>query len=191
MDERQHDRSLERLSSGSRINRAADDAAGLAISQNLRVQVSGMGQAIRNTQDGINVVRTADGALGSATEILHRMRDLSVQAANDGMLDAPAKRAVQEEMADLKAELARIGRTTSFGGQLLLDGRYAGTFQIGANAGESVTVVIGSPGVGLDAAGLGVDVRGRHRDDHPRLDGHRCHLRRGRRADRRAGGGRG
>jgi flagellin len=156
-------RSLERLSSGARINRAADDAAGLAISQNLRVQVSGMGQAIRNTQDGINVVRTADGALGSATALLHRMRDLAVQAANDGMLNASSKQAIQEEIAELKTELGRIARTTTFGGQLLLDGSYAGMFQIGANRGETVTVVIGSPGVGVDAAGLGlesVDVTG-------------------------------
>jgi flagellin len=156
-------RSLERLSSGFRINRAADDAAGLAIAQNLRAQVSGMGQAIRNTQDGINVIRTADGALGSATALLHRMRDLSVQAANDGMLDDSSKQAIQAEIAQLKVELARIARTTTFGGQLLLDGTYSGTFQIGANRGEAVTVVIGSPGVGVDAAGLGlesVDVTG-------------------------------
>ncbi len=156
-------RSLERLSSGNRINRAADDAAGLAISQNLRAQVTGMSQAIRNTQDGISVVRTADGALDTATAVLHRMRDLSVQAANDGGLTASAKEAVQAEMAQLKAELTRIGTTTSFNGRALLDGSYQGTFQIGANSGETLTVLIGSPGLGFDTAGLGlasVDVTG-------------------------------
>jgi flagellin-like hook-associated protein FlgL len=150
-------RSLERLSSGLRINRAADDAAGLVIAQNLRVQVSGMGQAIRNTQDGINVIRTADGALDSATAILHRMRDLTVQAANDGILTDTARQAIQEEIAELKAELTRIGRTTSFNGRALLDGSYAGTFQTGANRGESVTVLIGTPGLAFDTTGLGLD----------------------------------
>lgn len=150
-------RSLERLSSGARINRPADDAAGLAISQNLRARVSGMGQAIRNTQDGIGVVRTADGALDSATSILHRMRDLSVQAANDGGLTDEARQAIQEEMAELKTELIRIGRTTSFNGRSLLDGSYAGTFQVGANRGETITVLIGSPGLGVDTTGLGLD----------------------------------
>jgi flagellin len=150
-------RSLERLSSGKRINRAADDAAGLAITENLRGQVSGMGQAIRNAQDGINVVQTADGALGSATAILQRMRDLSVQAANDGVATDTAKQAIQSEMAELKSELTRIGKITTFGGRPLLDGNYAGTFQIGANSGDTVTVLIGFPGVGIDTSGLGLD----------------------------------
>ncbi len=149
-------RSLERLSSGNRINRAADDAAGLGIAQNLRVQVSGMGQAIRNAQDGINVVQTADGALGSATAILQRLRDLSVQAANDGVLAHPAKPAIQAEVAQLKAELTRIAEITTFGGRPLLDGSFSGTFQIGANRGDTLTVVIGSPGSGFDVAGLGL-----------------------------------
>jgi flagellin-like hook-associated protein FlgL len=156
-------RSLERLSSGNRINRAADDAAGLAISQNLRAQITGAGQAIRNTQDGISVVRTADGALGSATALLQRMRDLAVQAANDGGLSTPAKKAIQLEMSQLKSELTRIGSTTTFNGRPLLDGNYRGTFQVGANAGESLTVVIGSVGQAMDTAGLGltsVDVTG-------------------------------
>jgi flagellin len=156
-------RSLERLSSGRRVNRAADDAAGLAISQNLRAQVTGMGQAIRNTQDGISVVRTADGALDTATAVLHRMRDLAVQGANDGGLTDSAKQAIQDEMEQLKAELTRIGAATTFNGRALLDGTYRGTFQIGANVGETLTVVIGSTGLGVDTAGLGlasVDVTG-------------------------------
>jgi flagellin len=156
-------RSLERLSSGSRINRAADDAAGLAISQNLRAQVGGLGQAIRNTQDGIGVVRTADGALETATAVLQRMRDLAVQGANDGGLTDPAKQAIQLEIDQLKAELTRIGETTRFNGRPLLDGTYRGTFQIGANAGETLTVVIGALGAGMGTTGLGlatVDVTG-------------------------------
>jgi len=156
-------RSLERLSSGYRINRAADDAAGLAISQNLRAQITGLKQAARNTQDGISVVRTADGALHAATSLLHRMRDLSVQAANDGGLTDSAKQAIQSELNQLKEELTRIGGTTTFNGKSLLDGTYQGTFQIGANRGETLTVVIGSPGLGVTTAGLGlssVDVTG-------------------------------
>jgi flagellin len=156
-------RSLERLSSGHRINRAADDAAGLAISQNLRAGISGMSQAIRNTQDAIGVIRTADGALDTATSVLQRMRDLAVQGANDGGLTDGAKQALQQEIDQLKAELTRIGRTTSYNGRPLLDGSYRGTFQIGAYAGDTLTVVIGSAHVGFDTAGLGlesVDVTG-------------------------------
>lgn len=156
-------RSLERLSSGYRINRAADDAAGLAISQDLRAQVTGLGQASRNAQDAISVVRTAEGALDAATSVLQRMRDLSVQAANDGGLTDPAKQAIQTEVDQLKAELTRIGATTTFNGRVLLDGTYRGTFQIGANVGETLTVVIGSAGVGMHTEGLGltsVDVTG-------------------------------
>jgi flagellin-like hook-associated protein FlgL len=156
-------RALERLSSGLRINRAADDAAGLAISQNLRAQVTGLGQAARNAQDGINVVRTADGALEEVTAVLQRMRDLAVQGANDGGLDDTSTGAIQAEIAQLKAELDRIAATTSFNGRALLDGTYRGTFQIGANTGETLTVVIGALGIGTDTAGLeltAVDVTG-------------------------------
>jgi flagellin len=163
---RSHDgmtRALERLSSGHRINRAADDAAGLAISQNLRARITGMGQAIRNSQDAIGVVRTADGALDTATTLLRRMRDLSVQAANDGGLTDGAKRAIQLEVDQLKSELTRIGRSTTYNGRPLLDGSYRGTFQIGADSGETLTVSIGSPAGGFDTAGMSlqaVDVTG-------------------------------
>jgi flagellin len=156
-------RSLERLSSGYRINRAADDAAGLCIAQGLRAQVGGMTQALRNTQDGISVVQTADGALGEAQAVLHRMRDLAVQAANDGGLTAPAKAAIQKEVDQLKAQLTTIASTTTFGGQKLLDGSYRGTFQVGADAGQTITLAIGGMGAGIDPAGLGigaVDVAG-------------------------------
>ena len=156
-------KSLERLSSGLRITRAADDAAGLAISQGLRAQVSGIAQAVRNTQDGISVVRTADGALESATSILQRMRDLAVQAANDGGLTDSAKQAVQTEIVHLRDELTRIGATTRYNGRPLLDGTYRGTFQTGPNVGETLTIAIGSLGTGITGAGLGlstVDVTG-------------------------------
>jgi flagellin len=149
-------RSLARLSSGYRINRAADDAAGLAISQNQRAQITGLGQASRNAQDAINVVRTAEGALDAATSVLRRMRDLSVQAANDGGLTDPAKQDIQAEVDHLKAELTRIGARTTFNGRALLDGTYRGTFQIGANVGETLTVVIGSAGLGMHTEGLGL-----------------------------------
>src|SRR5438034_11572093 len=97
-------KSLEKLSSGFRINRAADDAAGLAISEGLRSQIGGLKVAVRNTQDGISVVQTAEGALSETTSILQRMRDLSVQAANDGGLSADAKGNIQKEITQLQAE---------------------------------------------------------------------------------------
>ena len=152
----QMSKSLERLSSGFRINRAADDAAGLAISEGLRSQIGGMKQAVRNTQDGISVVQTAEGALSTSTSILQRMRDLSVQASNSGSLNDSAKANIQKEVGQLKEELTRISTTTNFNGTKLLDGSYSGVFQVGADSGQSITVGIGSTGKGMDAAGLGV-----------------------------------
>src|ERR1700712_5230382 len=148
-------KSLERLSSGFRINRAADDEAGLALSEGLRSQIGGLTQAVRNTQDGTSVVQTAEGALDETTSILQRMRDLSVQASSDGSLNADAKGNIQKEMGQLKSELTRISTTTNFNGTNLLDGSYSGTFQVGANAGQTITVKIGG-GQGLGAVGLGV-----------------------------------
>jgi flagellin-like hook-associated protein FlgL len=153
----QMSKSLERLSSGFRINRAADDAAGLAISEGLRSQIGGMKQAVRNTQDGISVVQTAEGALSTSTSILQRMRDLSVQASNSGSLNDSAKANIQKEVSQLKEELSRISSTTNFNGTKLLDGSYSGVFQVGADAGQSISVAIGAPGKGMDAAGLGVN----------------------------------
>ncbi|MGN6128849.1 MAG: flagellin N-terminal helical domain-containing protein [Nocardioidaceae bacterium] len=120
----QMSKSLEKLSSGFRINRAADDAAGLSISEGLRSQVGGLKQAVRNAQDGVNVVQTADGALTETHSILQRMRDLAVQASNTGSQDTNARQAAQTEFDQLNKELDRIGSTTSFGGQKLLDGSY-------------------------------------------------------------------
>src|SRR4051794_14451828 len=154
-------KSLEKLSSGFRINRAADDAAGLAISEGLRSQISGLKVAVRNTQDGISVVQTAEGALTETHSILQRMRDLSVQASNDASINSSAKSNIQSEIAQLKSELDRIAGTTSFNGKKLLDGTFTGqNFQVGSNAGETIGVNIatamGSAGLGVS----GVDVTG-------------------------------
>src|SRR4051812_17335190 len=149
-------KSLEKLSSGFRINRASDDAAGLAISEGLRSQIGGLKVAVRNTQDGISVVQTAEGALTETHSILQRMRDLSVQASNSGGINVDAQNAIQSEIGQLKSELNRINSTTTFNGKKLLDGSFQAAFQVGANAGETIQVNIGSTGVGMDAAGLGV-----------------------------------
>src|SRR6187431_1489330 len=120
----QMSKSLEKLSSGFRINRAADDAAGLSISEGLRAQIGGLKVAVRNAQDGVSVVQTAEGALTETHGILQRMRDLSVQAANSGSQDTAAQTAANTEFQQLNLELDRIASTTSFGSQKLLDGTF-------------------------------------------------------------------
>jgi flagellin len=120
-------KSLEKLSSGFRINRAADDAAGLVISQGLRAQVSGLKQATRNAQDGISVVQTAEGALNEVHTMLGRMRDLAVQAANTGGNDTASRGAAQAEIDQLALEITRTSTDTKFGGVSLLDGTYGVT----------------------------------------------------------------
>ncbi len=153
-------KSLEKLSSGLRINRAADDAAGLAISEGLRAQIGGTTQAVRNAQDGISVVQTAEGALTETHSILQRMRTLAVQASNDGGLSGNAKKNIQDEIGQLQTELTRIADTTQFNGKKLLDGNYSGVFQVGANtsAQDQITVDIRTASdKGLGADGLGVD----------------------------------
>src|SRR3712207_1466787 len=117
----QMSKSLEKLSSGFRINRAADDAAGLAISEGLRSQVGGLKVAVRNAQDGISVVQTAEGALTEVHSILQRVRDLAVQAGNDSN-NADSRKAIQTEASQLISELDRIGQSTNFHGIKLLDG---------------------------------------------------------------------
>jgi flagellin len=131
--------SLGKLSSGYRINKAADDAAGLSISENLKSQIGGLGVASRNAQDGINVVQTADGALSETTSILQRMRDLAVQASNGGSPDGSAQAAANTEVTDLKTEIDRIAKTTQFGTQSLLAGSYNGTFQVGVGGRYGTT----------------------------------------------------
>jgi flagellin len=140
----QMQKSLEKLSSGFRINRAADDAAGLSISEGLRGQIGGLKVAVRNAQDGISVVQTAEGALTETHAILQRMRDLAVQASNGGSQDTAAQTAADTEFGQLNDELDRIAKTTSFGTQKLLDGTFAGTFQVGANnnTDEQIAVAI-------------------------------------------------
>jgi flagellin len=133
-------KSLEKLSSGFRINRAADDAAGLAISEGLRAQVGGLKVAVRNAQDGVSVVQTAEGALTETHSILQRMRDLAVQAANDGSLDTNAKAAADSEYQQLALELDDISSKTAFNGVNLLDGSFTKDFQVGANSGDTLTV---------------------------------------------------
>ena len=147
-------KSLEKLSSGFRINRAADDAAGLAISEGLRSQVGGLKVAVRNAQDGISVVQTAEGALTETHAILQRMRDLSVQASNTGALSAEATANIQAENDQLVEEIDRIASTTNFNGKALLDGSYAAAvFQVGSNGGEEITVSVED----MSATGLAVD----------------------------------
>jgi flagellin len=147
-------KSLEKLSSGFRINRAADDAAGLSISEGLRGQIGGLKVAVRNAQDGISVVQTAEGALTETHSILQRMRDLAVQASNGGSQDVVAQTAADTEFQQLNLEIDRIAKTTQFGTQKLLDGTFtAGAFQVGANnnANEQITIAIGN----ADATTLG------------------------------------
>ncbi len=135
-------KSLEKLSSGFRINRAADDASGLVISQGLRAQVSGLRQATRNAQDGISVVQTAEGALNEVHSMLNRMRDLAVQAANTGTNDTAARTAANAEVTQLSAEIDRISSSTKFGQQSLLNGSFGVTAAIktGFNATGTYTV---------------------------------------------------
>jgi flagellin len=149
--------SLRRLSSGYRLTRAADDAAGLGISEGLRSQIRGMTVAVRTTQDGVSVLQIADGALGDVDDLLHRMRDLSVQAANQGALNPRATAMLQKEVDQLKRQLDQIAAHTAFDGTPLLDGSYARLFQVGANAGETIGVAIGGRGRGMSTRDLGID----------------------------------
>lgn len=154
----QMSKSLEKLSSGFRINRAADDAAGLAISEGLRSQVGGLKVAVRNAQDGVSVVQTAEGALTETHSILQRMRDLSVQAAN-GSNDPDSIAALQAENDALASELTRIADNTKFNNVALLDGSFNKDFQVGYAATDKLAVTIAS-GVateGFDATDLGVN----------------------------------
>jgi len=133
---------MQRLSTGSRINSAKDDAAGLQISNRLASQVSGLNVAVKNSNDGISMAQTAEGALQQSTNILQRMRDLSLQAANGSNSDSE-RGALNDEVTQLKKELDRISNTTTFGGRQLLDGSFGVTsFQVGAAANEIISVGI-------------------------------------------------
>lgn len=150
-------KSLEKLSSGLRINRAADDAAGLAISEGLKSQVGGLTVAARNAQDGISVSQTAEGSLGQVQAILQRMRDLAVQAGNDSN-NSDSRKAITTEAGQLTQELGRIATSTNFNGINLLDGS-AGTlkFQVGANgtADNQISVDLSTANVSSIASTLG------------------------------------
>ena len=133
--------SLAKLSSGSRINKAGDDAAGLAISEKMKAQIGGLTQAKRNAQDGISLVQTAEGALNESHSILERMRDLTVQGKN-GTLTDEDRGSIDKELSALHSELTRIASTTEFNTQNLLNGTNGFTVQIGANQGQTLTVTI-------------------------------------------------
>ena len=136
--------SMQRLSSGMRINSAKDDAAGLQISNRLTSQISGLGVAQRNANDGISMAQTAEGAMQESTNILQRMRDLALQSAN-GSNSSRDREALQKEVNALQAELTRIADTTSFGDTKLLDGNFGSrAFQVGANANETIQVNLSS-----------------------------------------------
>ncbi|GAA4980625.1 flagellin [Kineococcus glutinatus] len=131
--------SLEKLSSGLRINKAADDAAGLVVSEGLRAQIGGLTTAARNSQDGVNFVQITDGALSTVSDMLTRMRDLAVQASNV-TADTEARSAANEEFKALRTQITEIGSQTKFGGVSMFNGTGPATFQVGANAGEVITV---------------------------------------------------
>ncbi len=165
-------KSMEKLSSGMRINRAGDDAAGLAISEKMRGQIRGLDMASKNAQDGISLIQTAEGALNETHDILQRMRELAVQSANDTNDTTTDRAAIQDEVDQLAREITRISETTEFNGKKLLDGTFTSasggsalTFQIGANKDQNITLNISemdaaslSVGTGDSKTGTGIDV---------------------------------
>ena len=149
-------KAMERLSSGLRINRAGDDAAGLAVSEVMRSKIRGMGVATRNAQDGVSLVQVADAALGTVTDMLQRIRDLSVQAAN-GTLNDSQRLNLDKEVQNVLQEVARVGTDTEFNGVKILSGSVATaacaiTLQIGADGGQNIGFTIAT----ISTADLGV-----------------------------------
>ncbi|MGY5796125.1 flagellin N-terminal helical domain-containing protein [Rheinheimera faecalis] len=149
------DTSFKRLSSGFRINSAADDAAGLQISNRLSSQINGLNQAISNANDGISLSQTAEGAMDEITNSLQRIRVLAVQSQN-GINSSADRVALQKEVSALKTEISRIATTTQFGGIKLLDGKFSAKFLVGANAGQNISVNLSRTGGGFGASGLGI-----------------------------------
>ena len=151
--------SFERLSSGFRINRAADDAAGLQITDRLTSQVQGLNQAVRNANDAISLVQTAEGALGETTTALQRIRQLAVQSQN-GINSSADRLALQKEVSALKTEITRISTDTQFNAVDLLTGGFSASFLVGANGGQTISVNLSSTNLqgvnGFSAAGLGL-----------------------------------
>ncbi len=153
--------SFERLSSGFRINSAADDAAGLQITDRMTSQVQGLNQAVRNANDAISLSQTAEGALSETTTALQRIRTLAIQSQN-GINSSADRVALQKEVSALRTEISRISTTTQFAGVNILSGDFSAKFLVGANAGQTISVNLSSPtlaraGVnGFSATGLGV-----------------------------------
>ena len=161
--------SLAKLSSGSRINKAGDDAAGLAISEKMKSQIGGLTQAKRNAQDGISLVQTAEGALNESHSILERMRDLAVQGGN-GTLTTDDRNSINKELSALHEELTRISKTTEFNTKQVFsqakDKAVAFTFQIGANSGQTLSVSVsamdGTSLLGSALADFKLDEKGKN-----------------------------
>jgi flagellin len=151
--------SFERLSSGFRINRASDDAAGLQIADRMTTQINGLNQAVRNANDAISLTQTAEGALSETTSSLQRIRQLAVQSQN-GINSSADRAALQKEVAALKAEISRISTDTQFNNVDLLSGNFSAAFLIGANSGQTISVNLESSSLGtisgFDTAGLGL-----------------------------------
>ncbi|WP_338751623.1 flagellin Hag [Bacillus sp. FJAT-52991] len=152
-------KNMEKLSSGQSINRAGDNAAGLSISEKMRGQIRGLEQASRNSQDGISLIQTAEGALNETHEILQRMRELSVQAANDTNVTAD-RTAISDELTQLQSEVSRIANETEFNTQKLIAASGSYTFQVGANSGQTIKLDINTmtaTALGLNTAAIKVD----------------------------------
>jgi flagellin len=145
-------RSMEKLSSGLRINRAGDDAAGLSISEKMRGQIRGLDQASRNSQDGISMIQTAEGALNETHSILQRMRELTVQASNDTNVTAD-RNSIKDELTALTSEIDRIATQTEFNTQTMFSAGTAVKFQVGANCGQQISLTFSA----MKASDLGVD----------------------------------
>ena len=144
--------SFERLSSGFRINRAADDAAGLQITDRMTYKVQGLNQAVRNANDAISLAQTAEGALQEVTQGLQRIRQLAVQSQN-GINTSADRLALQKEVSAIKQEISRVAATTQFAGVDVLSGGYSAAFLVGANAGQTISVNLSRSG-GFGASGL-------------------------------------
>ncbi|MFJ9463533.1 flagellin Hag [Viridibacillus arvi] len=156
----QSSKNLEKLSSGYQINRAGDDAAGLAISEKMRGQIRGLDMASKNAQDSISLIQTSEGALNETHSILQRMRELAVQAGNDTNVTAD-RTSIQDELTALTSEIDRIAGNTEFNTQKLLDGTFKDkTFHIGANSGQSITLTVStmnSKALSITATAIKVD----------------------------------
>ncbi|MBT1450804.1 flagellin FliC [Glaciecola sp. XM2] len=147
--------SFERLSSGMRINRAADDAAGLQITDRMTTQINGLNQAVNNANDAISLTQTAEGALGETTNALQRIRQLAVQSQN-GINSDEDRLALQKEVSALKLEISRIASDTQFNRTNILDGSFSAAFLVGANAGQTISVNLEQSN-GFGAVGLAID----------------------------------